>query len=365
MSPALAATPKSGFSGRRPFRIFISYSHEDRELIAKIAALLTANGLQPMWDKNFAYGAGFQEQIRKFIAHAHVFLPVITPTSNARNWVHQEIGYAMALNIPVIPLAVGQLPGEMIQQIHAICLLPDKLELLHEKLSLASVDALIKRHSGPKEALYTCAETPDLRAEMLAGYAEDVLDLGEYDVVRQKGGLSSFHIPTETIGHPIWKLRYGIMERSEDHCRYQRRERLALGCHADRKGCRLIVNPWLQYERYGIPAAICRLRQLREFLEAAPDELCQVTFKRDMQHAESVTILGNWFAAESVSAEVGKGYRQTIFTRHAPTVMAKLDNFDAEFAELLPSGVDACDSRRWAIVELGKCIDELASKKTT
>ncbi len=38
--------------------------------------------MMPMWDKAFSYGHGFPDQIKTFIAHAHVFLPVITEASS-------------------------------------------------------------------------------------------------------------------------------------------------------------------------------------------------------------------------------------------------------------------------------------------
>lgn len=217
-------------SARMPgqYRVFISYSHNDRALAGQIARLLSDNKLEPMWDRNFAFGQGFHEQIRLYIAHAHVFLPIITEESDSRKWVHQEIGYAMALCVPVLPVAVGRVPGEMLQQIHALTVEPDRLDDLRGSLTPAVVARLLGRQAHAS-ALYTCADFPDSRARMMADYAEDVLALGYSGIVRQKGGLSSFHIPTESIGHNVWKVRYGNLARSDEHCRGQRRERLALG----------------------------------------------------------------------------------------------------------------------------------------
>jgi hypothetical protein len=185
---------------------------------------------------------------------------------------------------------------------------------------------------------------------MMTAYADDVFALGERDVVRQKGGLSSFHIPTETVGHPIWIRRYGGNQRSEEHCRHQRQERKALQRHAQVAGCKLIINPALQYERYGLDARLCRLESLLKFLNEIDDNLCWVAIQEKMDPRVSVTILGNWFAAESQSGSAGAGYQQTIFTRHAPTIMEKLGNFDAEFNEILDAaGIKPVDSRQWAI----------------
>jgi len=52
----------------------------------RIATHLCTQGMVPMWDKTFSYGHGFPEQIKTFIAHAHVFLPIITEASSRRGW---------------------------------------------------------------------------------------------------------------------------------------------------------------------------------------------------------------------------------------------------------------------------------------
>ena len=346
---------------RPKYRVFISYSHEDQPLVERIAAILSRNGLQPMWDRNFAYGQGFHDQIKNFIAHAHVFLPVLTKTADARKWVHQEIGYSMALHIPVLPIAVEELPGEMIQQIHALRMEGDDPETLSQHLSKEVIEALIERHASSSEALYACADLPEDRARMMTAYANDVFALGERDVVRQKGALSSFHIPTETVGHSIWRRRYGLAERSEEHCRHQRQERLSLQRHAQVAGCKLIIDPTLKYERFGPDARLSRLESLLKFLKEMDDSRCWVAIKEGMDSRVSVTILGTWFAAESLTGSAGKGYRQTIFTRHAPTIMEKFGDFDAEFDELLASaGVKHVDSRGWAIGVIEKIVAEAA-----
>ncbi|RPJ60470.1 MAG: hypothetical protein EHM23_10280 [Acidobacteria bacterium] len=247
--------------------------------------------------------------------------------------MHQEIGYAMGVNIPVIPLAVGKFPGELIQQIHAIRVDPDKLSNLMTQLSLDRLEALIEQYSESGNAFNRCADFPEARSAMMVQHANDVLRLGVCALVRQKGGLSSFHIPTETLSHPAWQKRYGDRQRGMEHCRLQRRERMALTRHAKEAGCKLIINPTLQYVADGTMARVARLESLLHFLESMPDEKCFVAIKPKMDHPESITILGNWFCAESVSAQVGQGYFQTIFTRHAPTLRDKIEAFDQEFED--------------------------------
>lgn len=342
------------------YRIFISYSHQDESLVSKIEEILTGNGLKPMRDRNFAFGTGFHEQIKNFIAHAHVFLPVITDTSDARKWVHQEIGFAMALNIPMLPIAVGEkLPDAMLQQIHAVRIGED-LEIVKKHLSWEMIHGLVLRHSAPSQPLYQCAEFAEERATLMVKYSREVIDFGIHAELRQKGALSSLHIPSKTINHPVWKARYGGIDRGPGHCNLQREERLALEEHVRSAGCKLIINPNLNYEQYGGQARIVRIECLIEFLKSMVDSPCQVAINTRMGHEESLTILGDWFAAESVSARVGRGYRQTVFTRHAPSMLGKIEAFDQEFKELLDDAGWAADtSREAAIAKMSEIVAEL------
>jgi hypothetical protein len=343
------------------YRIFISYSHKDKELVLKIADILEGNGFKPMWDRDFKFGTGFHDQIKNFISHSHVFLPVITPTSNKRNWVHQEIGFAMARNIPVLPVAAGKVPGEMIQQILAVQI-GDNLEQLKKHLSREVIANLVKDYSTSTLALYQCADFAADRAAMMAEYCSDVSALGESALFRQKGALSSLHIPNKIITNPIWKARYGLVERGPEHCRSQLKEREMIEAHVRTAGCKLIINPYIIYEKYGTTARITRLECLLEFLESMPEAKCQVAINPNMDHDQSLTILGDWFVAESVSAQVGQGYRQTIFTKHAPSMMAKIEAFDQEFDYLIKtSGWTAETSQSRAISTIQEIVADLKS----
>jgi hypothetical protein len=366
------------FEEDRKYRIFLSNSHQDLAIAQSVDAILRRNKLRPMWDEHFAYGHGFHDQIKKFIGHAHAFLPILPHSANQRNWVHQEIGYAMALNAPVLPLAIGEVPGEMIRDLHAIriaqteaeqasCVLPDlALENLAKALTPGEIERLMRERSDAKRVPFACANFPDARAEMLAEYCEDVRTLGGFGLVRQKGALSSFHIPTETIRHQIWRDRYEEDQRSDEHCELQRQERFALTRHAEVAGCKLIVDPFLKYDRYGENARRVRLKCLYDFLNQMPNAKCQVAICRNMGHGLSNTYVGDWFAAESVLAILGKGYYQTIFTRHAALVRKRTAEFDSEFDELLaleggnqPKRIAPEDSRTFAMEIIAREIDQL------
>jgi hypothetical protein len=203
---------------RAAYRIFVSYSSEDRGLVQQIVRILRANNLEPMWDEDFAFGQGFHQQIKTFIAHAHVFLSVLTKLADQRKWVHQEIGYAMALNIPVLPVAIGSLPGEMIDQIHGVSIAQDDVLQLSSRLTVDAVRALVDANAARNIALHTCADSPQSRATAIAQHCEDVLALRGFGKVRQKGGLTSFHIPSEMVQNRKWKERYDRDAYNYEHC---------------------------------------------------------------------------------------------------------------------------------------------------
>ncbi len=316
------------------YRIFISYSHKDIHIVEKIVNILKNNGLTPMWDKNFAFGYGFHEQIQSFIAHAHVFMPVITSASSRRGWVHQEIGYAMALNIPVLPVTLGQLPGEMIQQLQAVFLGAD-LENAENLLNREVFESLIDNYSSASKALYQCAGLSEDRAILMAQYANSIIKLRTYGHVRQKGGLSSFHIPDKVISDPVWKMRYNGRTVSEYHCKCQFEERQALEKHASVAGCSLIINPKVITDNFDKVAQKARFNTFIDFLNNMPDEKVMVAINNEMQMEESITMVGDWFAAEAVSRSITQGYRQTIFTRHAPGMNKRVEMFDRELEELI------------------------------
>jgi hypothetical protein len=340
------------------YRVFISYSHENRRLAERVVAHLEALGMTVLWDKTLAYGSGFAEQIKAYIAHSHVFLPIITPESSPRGWVHQEIGFATAMNVPVLPVTVGGLPGEMMHHLHAVRL-GDAEADLGPLLKADDISLLVDAQDDPSLALYACADEHEDRAIMMYAYAMGVRRLGYAGLVRQRAGLGSFHIPNRTLKHPAWQARYHPDKpRGEFQRRLARRERIALEWHAERAGCKLIVVPEVTFAEHGPAARIARLDELIAFLHSMPDDKIDVAHGVLRSEGENHTLVGDWFAAASIVGRPSTGYRQTIFTRHAPTVRARMALFDQEFAECEP-WPDGGPSRQAAIAFLERLTAKL------
>jgi len=374
------------------YRVFISYSHDDEELVGKLERILHENNLVPMRDKNFAYGVGFHAQIREFIEYAHVFMPVITEKSSARGWVHQEIGFAMAQNIPVLPVVIDWKPGEMLQTLHSVMLreqhIIEEPERVQAILSMALFKALVERFRDERFAVYACGFLQEDRTKMMTDYANEVSRIQALlaaspivaepgskkgkaaserplplsSMVRQKGALSSFHIPADPVGAQSWKDRYGTAEKTEHRCRLQRGERLALTEHARIHGARIIIDPNVPLSDNNAKVRLARLKCLVDFLKSPDGKKTEVAIYGRMAESENITMVGDWFIATAVARARGKGYYQTIFTRHAPSMQAKIDEFDDEFARLLQGVATPENSREHAIKEIAKTMDELKKK---
>jgi hypothetical protein len=329
-------SPRSSLPGSQrfsyPFRVFISYAHADIDLVLRIVGILETLGLQPLWDKNIRPGTPFTDAIKDLIAQSHVFIPLITENSQSRPWIHQEAGYAIALNIPVVPIAIGNLPSEMIASLQAISVSPD-LEDLPARLHDINLERLVLPNPPKPRAMMEIAEWPEKRAELMVSYAQWVIDLGDYGYVRHLGTSSTFSIPDCDLDDPLWKDRDGTASRSDYYHYIQREERRILERHARVAGCSLIVDPTATFfNTRGPNARRARMQVLRDFIASMPPDKLRVVMSLKARRG-NIVIVGDYFAAESQVPRPG-GYRQTIFNSHPPTVLQKTHQFDQEFEEL-------------------------------
>jgi hypothetical protein len=341
-----------------PYRVFISYSHEDRPIAKKVAGHLEGLGFRVVWDKDLQPGTPFTSQIETGITSAHVFMPLLTKSSAKRPWVHQEIGYAMGLSVPVLPVTIGELPEGIIKQIQAVNLQNDLADLEHD-LTAKEVEQVVLHGEGQARAVFQCAELPEDRKLMLVQNLKSLLDFGCCGRVRQIGGLTSFSLPDKPISHAIWAEREGQCRRGDYYHKLQWEQRIALERHARECGCDLIINPNVPFEKNGPQARKARLRTLLEFLESMPDDKARVAI-RTGEETNNLLIVGDWFVAESFTPRAGMGYLHSVCTWHAPTVLTHMAQFDAEFEGVLNEQViDGVSSRQAAIELIHKTLDSI------
>lgn len=231
------------------FRVFVSYSRKDRLLAKQLVGILKDHmSFMTLWDEDILPGMEFNAAIKNRISCAHLFMPLLTENLQERPWVHQETGFAIALGIPVLPVAVNTVPSEMIASLQAIIVEPD-LSNLGKRLQEVNFEQVVLSPLSEPHLMIEIADWPEQRTKMMAQYANRVVDeFGEYGCVRQRGAFSSFSIPDKSEKNPIWKLFDGNTPRPGHHHELQQQERCALERHARARGVYLIIDPTLNLE---------------------------------------------------------------------------------------------------------------------
>ena len=356
-----ARTPQLiGEDAMYPYRVFISYSRDDADVAGRVKARLEEIGARPMSDVDLPEGFEFADEIRKRISYAHVFVTVLTARSKDRPWVHQELGFAMGLGVPILPLALDELPKGMAEQIEAVRVNPD-LDNLAERLRPETLERLVRRSQKAGSATFERADRLRQRTERIVDYAEVLLeDVGPLEI-RQRSAFSSFSIPKHGPRHNDWDARDGLRPDPPEVRELLRQEREVMERHARERGCHLIMDPFVPIPqrvaksdsvrlKHDPKATAVRLRNLCEFLESMPDDKLQVVFHRGEIEGSTV-IVGDWLLVEAIVPHHTGGYRQSTFTRHAPTVLARMDAFDREFKDALADANLAGRSSRSAALE--------------
>lgn len=343
---------------RTKYRVFLSYSHYDEQQERILSEILENNDLCPISDSKLESGHGFHDQIKKFIAHAYVFIPVISKLSNQIGWVHAEIGYAMAHNIPILPILIedNALPEEMIEELQAVksnlktCTvnqIEEEKKRLSAILSWDKIDNMIRRSPYElKRPKYECAYYHIERTMMLVEYSLDIRTLfkDQPKLYRQSGGLSSFHIPDSAPEGEEFRLRYlGSNQRVDFLNVWLRGERIVFEEFAKESGFKIIINLDLDFKssrRYATIIKESRLKTLLKFFRKIlePPKKHEIEFEviidRGLDKHRNIIIVGDLFMAESLAGYYGQGLRQTMLTRHAPTIKNQIELFDVRFNEL-------------------------------
>ncbi len=218
--------------------------------------------------------------------------------------------------------------------------------------------------------MFECADMMYQRTKTLVDSSDEIHRLYGPAKIRQRMAFSSFSIPNRNIKHRDWDEREGDDRRSEDMRKLLLEERQIMEKHARKAGCDLIIDPYvrssstMKLTSEGRETELMnsnsptrkRLEILVDFLESMPDEMVRVVFQEGNIDG-GIHIIGDWFTAEAVVPHYKGGYKQTVFTRHAPTVLAKVQAFDEEFEDmLLDAKLNGSSSRQAAIKTLKEII---------
>lgn len=90
--------------------VFLSFSHQDREVAVQVRDAMIANDFQVLWDNGIPCSSPWWEETAHQIDTAGFCLLLISQNSVNSSYVRREIEYALAQKRPVIPVLIGDLP---------------------------------------------------------------------------------------------------------------------------------------------------------------------------------------------------------------------------------------------------------------
>jgi hypothetical protein len=103
-------------------RVFLSYSNEDKLIAGKIKhSLGDLFGIDVfLAHEDIEPSTEWQEEIIKELKACHVLLPIITSNFYHSPWANQEVGFALARGIPIVPIHAGEIPCGFIARYQAL-----------------------------------------------------------------------------------------------------------------------------------------------------------------------------------------------------------------------------------------------------
>jgi TIR domain len=345
----------------QPPRVFLSYARKDSAICEAVRVKLQHAGLKVHWDARLSPGQAFTEQIQARIAHAHIFMPLITRHARGSVWVVQECGFALGRYVPCVPLCVGDVPRGMLGTTEAISVREDLTDL-DEKLAACNFHELIRVKGQATITPAQLAEQAEDRSLAIQENADEAFASDGAGLVRIEGAFSCFALPDEEPGHRKWTAAYGTAARLPRHYEMTRREHRALKRHAVEAGLRLIVNIGIDLDRErGTGVIRTRLCCLLEFLksDSLRDDSTQVVVMENDRSVVFVAV-GDWFLAESKAPRPDVGVQHTAMIAHAPTVSRRIAEFDGRLDSLLrDQGIAPLDSKQRALDRIAARILEL------
>lgn len=88
--------------------VFISYSHQDRAAVDKLASCLESMGISVWRDQAIRLGANWMQEIEQALNDTKVFVFCLSPNFLASDWAQYEIGVALSrsreVGVRVVPV---------------------------------------------------------------------------------------------------------------------------------------------------------------------------------------------------------------------------------------------------------------------
>ncbi len=111
--PVRRVAGPEGVKQKMAYKVFLSHSYSDKGAVAAIHDQLATSGIE-VWisEQHPEPGTLVGKKILDAIQQTDVLVVLLTEASSVSQYVHQEIGAALAAKKPVIPLATFDVPAD-------------------------------------------------------------------------------------------------------------------------------------------------------------------------------------------------------------------------------------------------------------
>ncbi|MBF0345747.1 MAG: toll/interleukin-1 receptor domain-containing protein [Nitrospirae bacterium] len=326
------------------YRFFVSYARKDRKSAEVLVKQLEDGGHQVLWDSRLGAGRLFTAEIQKAIQRCHFFIPVISHNSLTNSWVQQEIGYALACNVPLVPLVFDNI-AEKVGMLMGIQGMVVKKSLikhqLKDQLQRNNWGNLLRDAQTKSLAVFQCDSDDREKSRLIVASAQYVADQFSNVMVMQRSTLTSFSLPAQ-LEDDNWR---GVNDKMRLYW-LKPAERCALEELAKIGSCCLIIDPCYSLAGYRLDINVAKLLTLRDFfLSNLENDRLRVVVQR-FDRSESEVIIEDHWMAHSAAVRTMATERETLSTWHAPTVRLYAETFQKEFDRLYEQQEESRGNRK-------------------
>jgi hypothetical protein len=319
-------------------RIFISYGVRDVVLARLLVHIFEENGVECfLAERDLSTGCLFDSEISKQIRQSNMLIVLWSSDSASSPWVNQEVGMALAQNIPVWPIAIEEI------NIQGAIFRNQGSYLTRHEDPYSHIAKLAQEIKSTQPPMYGSFK-PAIDQYMIGNVArtERIVELLQEEfsnkkdtyTLRMQAAFSCFAIsddPSYRVGG-YHTLEYHALLVKE----LQGVERIL------RQGSlKAILWPRRPYDDRFIAV---RFKNLIHFLETNRD-FDKVRFVIGQYEGGNLYIFNSNVLVEGIKlpGSSAPGYGLTTVSYHRPTILSAISSFDERFDELWEDHAKACE----------------------
>ncbi|MDV0443357.1 toll/interleukin-1 receptor domain-containing protein [Methanorbis rubei] len=235
-NPVVSPSTEARLWGDSPIHVFFSYSSTNLPLIRSIKEKLSEMGINPfVAEDDIQPSERWADEIRSALSSMHIMIAFLTEDFHQSIWTNQEIGFAIARKISIIPVGLGAKPEGFLSQFqvltcdteqiadklyHKFCqLYPDCSQKLFLNLALYRFE-----HAGNYESANNAARSlyshknlsEDMIKRVINAYNSNDQIRGAYEIMKPaSNSLSQIISYLQEVTGREYHIHHGILSIKE------------------------------------------------------------------------------------------------------------------------------------------------------